>query len=508
MKHEKNGDLVIGASILLCSLFFVFYFARINFEVHHTGLVYRTALDVACGKLLFRDTFTKYGALAALFDALGILLLGRRVTSILWVSAFFYAATYVLFYLLARRTLPRALSLALTLVAVFLAPFYFWDYTPWSSIPALFFQLLTLYLLLTAQRRSHHFAAGVTVTLAFFCRQPVGITLTLAVLFAFLLAREHVRRVLSFLLGLLSSLAVFLIPFALLGILDDFYAQSILGMFQTAVDPALVGNGIFGTLRRMLYCLFVAPITAGSTPFSAVFLLLPLSSLALFLLTLFKKEKGDSPRQSLYLAMIALSAWHQFYPVPCERHFYWGALPSLLSLGILLYAACRRLPRHRSLALALSLSLLFCVPTTYRVAKGIEKADTRAHIYYKNEAFPHLDGLLLRPAVAGHFDAFFENVTTLRARFPARNIINLTQNEFYGVVGDSFLPLYDSPLYYNDYQRILLDYIDRYRPIVIANAPPREDYVLFATAVGDHNDDWFDYHDLPANLFVPLELLE
>ena len=62
----SHRDGCIALAILLFSTLFVFFFARINFEPHHTGLMYKTALDVAEGKILFRDTFAQYGALTSL----------------------------------------------------------------------------------------------------------------------------------------------------------------------------------------------------------------------------------------------------------------------------------------------------------------------------------------------------------------------------------------------------------------------------------------------------------
>ena len=85
-------------------------------------------------------------------------------------------------------------------------------------------------------------------------------------------------------------------------------------------------------------------------------------------------------------------------------------------------------------------------------------------------------------------------------------MINLTQNEFYGILGKPYYWQYASNCYYLDANAITADYIRTQRPIVIANAPPDNSYVLYHAAVGDHNDDWFDYHDLPAHIYIPIEL--
>ncbi len=509
MQAKQKLDRGLAATILFFTLFLVFFFARIHFETHHTGLMYRTALDVANGQLLFRDTFTKYGVLTTLFQALGILALGRRVTSILWVCALFYAACYALFYMLARRFLPRGLALILTLLSLLLAPFYFWDFIPWSSIFALFFTILAAYLYTAPRAHSHflHAAVGACTVLAFFCRQPVGITAFVAAFFCYaLLARRYrsLQKALWFLLGAVITLSAFLLPFAALGILDDFYQQSLAGMFHAAVDPALLGSSPLDAIRRIFYCLLIAPLSHTQYAGSAIFLFLPLCSLVTFFLSL--KIQEERAEGIVFISALAISAWHQYYPVPCQRHFYWGSFLSLLPLGLLLYILARACARYKIRFLAIALALLFAVPVVSRAWDGAQKLCDDTRVYYQNEAHPDLNGLFLRPAVAYHFDTTFSRIDRLRAMFPERNVVNLTQNEFYSILGEPFYALYASDCYYLDAKAILADYIHTHRPIVIANAPPDESYILYHAAQGDHNDDWFDYHDLPANIYVPKEL--
>ena len=68
--------------ILTLTLPLVYHFARIGFDPHHAGLMYKSALDVANGAHLFSETFTQYGALVTWMQALSLLVLGKQVTSI------------------------------------------------------------------------------------------------------------------------------------------------------------------------------------------------------------------------------------------------------------------------------------------------------------------------------------------------------------------------------------------------------------------------------------------
>ena len=94
-------DLLISLAIFVLTLPFIYYFARNGFDPHHSGLMYKAALDVARGKVLFLETFTQYGALTTWLQALSLHLLGERVTSILFTTALFYAIDFALLYRLS-----------------------------------------------------------------------------------------------------------------------------------------------------------------------------------------------------------------------------------------------------------------------------------------------------------------------------------------------------------------------------------------------------------------------
>ena len=140
----KWREPLLCFAIFALTLPLVYWFSRINFDPHHTGLMLKGALDVANGKRLFAETYTQYGALVTWIQALFIRMLGTSVTSILLATSLFYALSYPLLYRMARRFLSIPVSLLTTLVSVFLAPFYFWEFQPWSSVFALFFLLCSL----------------------------------------------------------------------------------------------------------------------------------------------------------------------------------------------------------------------------------------------------------------------------------------------------------------------------------------------------------------------------
>ena len=124
-------------------------------------------------------------------QALFLLILGRQVTSILFCTALFYALSYAMLYLVSRRFLSPSLSLIATAITLLLAPYYLSDFHPWSSVYALFFLLLSLYLsLLALDREGSRFLlltalSGLCAALVFWCRQPAGLVAILAGLICF-----------------------------------------------------------------------------------------------------------------------------------------------------------------------------------------------------------------------------------------------------------------------------------------------------------------------------------
>ena len=527
LRSTLTGQDALWAVLLwTLGLAVVWQFSIIGFDTHHTGLLFRTALDVASGKVLFAEVFTQYGALTVWLQALGILLLGPFVRSILFVTAVFYAGAYCLFFLLARRFLPRPLSLLATLFAIFLAPYFFWDFHPWSSVFSLFFALLCTHALLSCVEKLTPwppFLGGLCSALAFWCRQPVGMVCVLSgvLLFAFFAysdrrcgsPRTAWRQLLLFLGGTLAGLVCLLVPIAATGALADFYRQSLHGMLTFAAERS--GSGVVG---QMIFCLFGAPLDSGTALwYSYLWALLPLCTLALCVRSAWQilqvQRQEREPRLVLVCCVMALAAWHQYYPVFCQRHWYWGGLacilPTVLLLRLLCLRLCKKGPRQKAL-LCLLLLCVFGTGVFYRVASGTQKlARKQELIRYEGGAVPYLRGLWLDPEVVLHFDTLWESVALLHALFPDKNVVNLTQNAFYDLLGEDFYHLYAPHVssVYATQAAITAHYIQSHRPIVIADHAP-EGYVLFRAAVGDHADDHAAYHDLPANLYLPAELLQ
>ena len=65
-----NRRDALVASLLAAGLMaLLFPLSRLGVDAHHDGIMLKPALDVLAGQVLFRDTFTQYGALTTYLQA-------------------------------------------------------------------------------------------------------------------------------------------------------------------------------------------------------------------------------------------------------------------------------------------------------------------------------------------------------------------------------------------------------------------------------------------------------
>ncbi len=180
---KVEAVIAFGVAVLLLWLWSPF--ARIGVDVHHDGIMLKPALDVLSGQVLFRDSFSQYGALTVYLHALG-LWFHPALFTLKFMSLCAVVASLFIFYGCWRELMPR--SLAIAGAGMFVAYLSFFDpdwlLLPWSSDFAMLFQAITLYSLLQVIRGNHAVrwagVTGVACAATFWCRQPVGLLLILA----------------------------------------------------------------------------------------------------------------------------------------------------------------------------------------------------------------------------------------------------------------------------------------------------------------------------------------
>ncbi|MEM4248160.1 MAG: glycosyltransferase family 39 protein, partial [Candidatus Nanoarchaeia archaeon] len=326
--------------ILLFFITFAWFsvFAIRGIDPHHDGMMLKPAMDVADGKILFRDTFTQYGALTTYLQALALKIFGKYLIVIRSQTVLFYSASVIVLYFIWKNFLsPTYLVLAYMLFLI-LPPFYEWTFLPWSSVYALFFMLLANLCIIAKikkevsqlEKKSSLFLillAGIFSALAFWCRQPCGLVMLIAFgLFYFARGifepekrKNHFNDFCRFIFAFVVTCLIFLVDIARNDALVDWYYQSIRMLFTFA------GNELSKT-PNWWECFFPNSPYVLFPVASMFFLLLSFSKIA------DKKVTGNEKAfQAIIMitALIALGSWHQYFPVPCKRHFYWAAIPMI-----------------------------------------------------------------------------------------------------------------------------------------------------------------------------------
>ena len=134
------------------------YFAHLDPDWHHDGILFKPAVDVASGMSLFRETFTQYGALTTYLQGAAITLFGKHLIVLRVEAALFLALTGILLYMICGEIAQKSIAILATLVWLFMAHYSVSSLLPWSSIFSLFFVILGSWLLISSQREvANHF---------------------------------------------------------------------------------------------------------------------------------------------------------------------------------------------------------------------------------------------------------------------------------------------------------------------------------------------------------------
>lgn len=340
-KFSTFFNFFIPILIFAICFFVTSYFAHLGSDQHSDGILFKPALDVSNGKMLFGETFTQYGALTTLLQALAIKIFGPFLLTIRLQTAFFYSLASVLLWLIWKKFLPKILTFISIIIWILLAPYYIWPFIPWSSVYSLFFQLLSIYLLIQYFEKNNKyllFFSGLMAALTFWCRQPVGIFLifftSISLLLLFLIKKFKPFNILIYYIGSISITLVFLAWLFVNNSLKDWFLQSF--------TYSYFWNGTYGGNSKILSSLFPGQGTL-------LWSILPIS-IFIVIATIFLKKQSNSDDSNktillnknlntkqitiLILSITSIGSWLQYYPISCIRHTYWGSTPMI---GLFIY---------------------------------------------------------------------------------------------------------------------------------------------------------------------------
>lgn len=460
------------------------YLSTIGVDPHHDGIMLKPAIDFAEGKILFKESFSQYGALTVLLQGGAVKIFGEYLIVIRLLTAFFYGMTGFFLWLIWRRFLPGWLTNITCLIWIMLAPEYFTDfyYLAWSSIYALFFLTLASYfLILYIEKQSLLFVffSGAFSVLAFWCRQPVGVFLCFSILIYLILLNSIIRKVglRHFLMSVSAFILGIILPSACIftwlisnGALHDWWLQQIYFAYVFA-DKA---NSQQSLIINVASCLFVALEESGIPRLTNIWVMMPGICFFLFAKTFLIKRFSERDLIVLSLIFVSLASWMQYYPVLCARHVYWAATPMI---GLVSYFAYTIFPARMKLSgKALSLFVIFSFFGYDIVARTMEGIDKAAQSYVQLER-PHvLAGMKLSE---GGFKYYVEVQTIIddyMGKYPERTVISMGSDALYLTFqrnNNNFHPLYvyweDMIALYPDYNVRLAKYIKEKKPLIFSN---------------------------------------
>jgi hypothetical protein len=441
-------------------------FSLLGVDAHHDGIMFKTALDVASGQTLFKDTFTQYGALTVYLQAAALLLFGKSVATLKLLTVFFYAASAATLVAVWRHFLPRALVALSVMLWLILAPFYSrdWILLPWASVPALLFQSLSLLFLVRSVSgrgsRMNSVLAGACAGLVTWCRTPAGVLLFLALLCSYIYAafRDNARAprawkgILGALLGFLLVNGIFAgillsqnsfrewyfqsvewprlwasnshaglgqIVSALLVYRSDFFLGTVAGLrywlaltgFATLlVLPALAIRRQWTTrvllvIQALLLCAVIWASWDFFRTIEAWGVVIPLFIVAAAAYDLFRPSAKIA---FVATGIVSLASWAQYYPIPCPRHLYWSITPAVGCFVFILY----RLAREHVLRVAITVALLaapLLFSRTWQARLKFQESDA-----WVGQAVPPLAGLRLSMGEIAYYSTMYRMIHDYR----------------------------------------------------------------------------------------------
>ena len=352
------------------------------------------------------------------------------------------------------------------------------------------------------EKKRFFFLSGICTALVFGFRQPCGeVTLLAQLLAVAILARVRGRQVLKYaLLPLLAGTAAVLLLYAVYLTAAKAWQDYLLQNFKFISNFAYRRGGS-GDLATLLETFF-----PRSESINYIFCIIPLAALVLFF---WHSRKCFSAPQELAkdlplitLLLFGLSSYHQYYPVPCVRHLYWGALPMFGAYALVLQniALSQTLEKYKKVfAFCLLLPVLIW-GGGLRMYGGLYRLSE----FFRRES-TGLPGLrMIRHGRMELFICQFAEYLNknLSPELKQRGVFNYTADGVWAVV----LPEakgFRNPMFVNwkqdvyaDYPAKAMEYVDRNRPVVLADTP------FFHPSYGKVNE--FQYMGKTYSLYLPL----
>lgn len=473
---RKRAD-ILGIILSFIITFLLFFpFAVTNIDVHHDGLVMIPALDVLHGKILYRDIYSMYGPLSTYIQSAALLFFGEYIRSLRLITLIFYALTAPLLWIFWRKFLKISWCILSLILWLALPHFYDMTFHSWSSVYALFFQMLTIVILMQGNSRRTLVLGGMMTALTFWCRQSVGGFLFAAVCGAFTVSvvmsrRERKHSALAMLYFVTGFAAVILPYVAYLwqnSALTDWWKQNmeLVAVFCRVVrGPSLLQIPkalLMMNERRQWYIYWI-------------WVALPASVLVFSIREVIAGRKsGRINAGNIMIGFMLLSSWLQYYPMNDTGHAFWAATPMVGIFMLYTEKALIRILHNPGKAFILVLVFVLSV-CIFRYGRGIRRITT-ANNSIQQPVIAR--GMRIPETEKAEIDLAYGILDRYFAVHPETTYIAPVHNPLYALfLPERYRSFHKLPMrweYVNDaiypeYDRLMYAYVHDHHPLVITH---------------------------------------
>lgn len=472
MKYISKREIICYSLLAVFTFIWTGAFSLLGMDLHHDGVMFKAAVDAAAGKWIFKEVFCQYGILSPLLQGGMLKLFGNELAVLKLGTALFYAGIVILNDLIWRRFLSVPFRILNLIMFFVLAPYLMVPFHIWSSVYALFFMLLAAEFMLLAYEREKgifFFFSGVCTALVFGFRWPCGVVTLGAQLCAWIIAarcrKDTARKMYMLLPGVSVILALYAVYLTIGNAWQDCFRQifSFVGKFAWE-------RGGSGSVSQ-----WIETFLPHTETTNFIFAFIPLAVLFLFFFSCrrFFTSPGSMEKDLplITLLLFGLAAYHQYYPVPCVRHLYWGAVPMMGAYALVLQKifSSADLNRARKGLYIFLLILPLVWGGFWRMYAGL----FRVSEFYLRQSVD-LPGV--RYIRHGRGEQYICSIAQ-EFRLKLRSVFNYTADG----VWSCLLPEskgFEHPMFVNwkqdvyaDYPEKALEHIDRNRPAVLASTP-------------------------------------
>lgn len=501
---KKKTDVILLVVLGIVTFSVTMLFALYGVDSHHDGIMLKTAMDVANGKVLYKESFSQYGYLVTLIQAVFVKVFGAHLWAVHLSTVVMYTISYCVVFLITKRYMNSVCAFFVCLSILVVAPFYTWDFLPWSNVFGLCFLVCCLYSSLrfmkTRKRRYVSFMA-IWAAFAFWSKLPIGavIYLALFLLFViFLVSKRYMhvwkKYISLFLISTMIVFAVFLIILFCQGALRDWWVQTMSFAVdfavQRSVSPSAPVSGGETVSGLMIYMdktySFLQKVLGDlfSYSYSPIECMVAISNLVFFAVYLrrvirqivAKSKINQIDMELLCFSVFALASWSQYYPVVCIRHIFWGQFPMIAFMAVGLYEMITRVVRlpNKYEFLVGVCTIIGVLIVQFPIIKenvinGYLKL--KLPVYYVTDSrYHYLDGIRMDQEEAIFYSDAETFLYNLEQRYPEKKLLNASSLNLFSCYSDvnlgALYSLYGSTVY-RGYAEEWNRYIKETNPIII-----------------------------------------